>query len=232
MDKITNHEQIATDYVITYLKEVENLSSLTNLSGARWQTIEDCIWYILSNLNIDTASGYWLDLLGERVGRTREAYVAPSNLFVFDQYVGEGTDPNNTGFGQSFNDGLGGILLEGFNISGNAVSSLQDELYRLVIKFSMIKNNFDAKRSTIINAIKILTNCTKVLFKEVDTLKADITVNNNIPLEYRAYIKSLVAEIMPQCVELNNMYISDSSLPFLLDSETQGLDYGLMDFAI
>jgi len=225
--KITNHQQLATDYVITYLKEIDNLSSLTELSGDRYQIIEDCIWYILSNLDIDSAVGYWLDLLGEKAGRSREAYSVPANLFTFDN-----TNANENGFGQVVGDGLGGLLLEGVNVFGNTQSSLQDELYRLVIKFAIILNNYNASRSTIINAIKILTNSSKVLLKDAGVLEAEVTIENTISAEYKDFIKDLITEIMPQCVYLKNVYLEDLNTPFLLDSEEQGLDNGIMDYAI
>lgn len=224
MEKILNHLEQQHNYIIPYLREFDGTYQLNKVNGERWQSIEDILWTMLQQLDIDIASGIWLDFLGEKAGRPREIFTLPANLFEFD------TDtPDINGFVDNVGDTNGGILLEGTGSGGYEAVSLEDEIYRLFIKFSMIRNNFDSKRQSIIDAIKILTNASKVLLRTISKLKLDITIQATIADEYALAIKELIREIVPQCIELDNIYIMDTINSFQLDSEQFGLDSGLID---
>lgn len=215
MDRIPNHADMAKSYIVPYLREFAGLTDIAGANAERWQTVEDCLWFILKQLNVDTASDFWLDLLGEKAGQSRELYATPTDAFRFDS--------ETLGLGETIGDGLGGDLLEGIGSAGKVYVSLQDELYRLVIKFAMVRNNYDAKRDTIIQAIKILTNAQRVFIRSIPPLKTDIIIKAAIPNDYLSVYISLIESILPQCVELNNLYQEDLTNSFQFDSEEFGL---------
>jgi len=229
MNKIRNHSDIAVNYAIAYLREFEGINQYNESSGTRYQILENCLWYILNSLSVDNAEGTWLDLLGEKAGRSRQLLATPADALTLDfdsnlDGIGDGTyDPDVNGLGEVLFDGLGGNLLEGVGEAGKTYVSLQDELYRLAIKFSMVKNNFDGKRETLINAIKILTNATRVLIWDKPPLACDLLIQASIPNDYQSAIVELIKELFPQCVEIETIYEIDVTSPFTLDSSSLGL---------
>lgn len=227
MDKISNHADIAVDYPIPYLREFENFNEYNRISGGRWQNIEDAIWYVLKNININNANGYWLDLLGARVNQNREILATPIDSFQFDSI-----DADQNGFGETIGDGLGGKLLEGIGFNEKVYFSFEDELYRIAIKFAIIKNNFDGRRETIINAIKLLTNAERVLIRSNPPLRCTLIIKSEMPVDFQTLYKELIPQIFPQCVEIEYIYQEDLLSSFQFDSDEYGLDNGLLDVLI
>jgi hypothetical protein len=69
MEQYKNHEERAVDAIIPYLFEFPNLIEYLKVTTAyRYQTIEDVLWYIWSQLDLDNATGVWLDYLALKVG--------------------------------------------------------------------------------------------------------------------------------------------------------------------
>ena len=214
MDKIFNHKELAVDFIVPYLRIFDGIAKLAETNGERWQDIENCIWYILTNQNVDVAPAFWLDLLGIKAGQTRSIYAIDDTLFQFDNAT--------LGFDA-------GLLLSGTRTDGTKYISLNDEIYRSYIKFAMVRNNYNPTREELITAIKILTSATKVLVQKVDTLTMSLIIKASVPEDYKLSWIELINSIIPQCIELDSIYQEHPTLGFQLDSSIYGLDYGLMD---
>jgi hypothetical protein len=208
MEKINIHSDLAVSFIVPYLREFGNVCEVAEISGNRHQTIENAIWYLLSELDVDTANGVWLDYLGEKAGQSRNVILPPTGTFIFDS--------------ETLGLDLGLLAETG---SGSSVS-LNDELYRIIIKYRIAQNNYDGKRDSLINALKIITSGSYVYIRKTDTLKCDLIIGFT-PNPSFDYV-NLIQDILPQCVELGTLYQHGPVNGFLLDSSLNGLDNGLL----
>lgn len=93
--------------------------------------------------NIDTASGYWLDIWGRIVGLPRAVEYLDNNCFGFD---GSG--------GETFNQAH---FFNGSPIS-TSFTILDDDLYRLAIKTKQLINISDMSITTLTAIVKYFFN--------------------------------------------------------------------------
>lgn len=189
MDKIFNHKELAVDFLVPYLRTFSGVKEVAETNGQRWQTIEDCIWYILSNQNIDVATSYWLDLLGEKAGQGRQIYSIDPLIFTY------GTDDKCLDFGK----------MPEPSIAESTTISLQDEVYRKYIKTAFLKNNYIPKRNEIINTIKILTGANRVWLSKKAPLVMEILIDVKIPQDYEQSYTEMIQSLIPQCITLDGI---------------------------
>lgn len=216
MDKISNHTSMAKSRIVPYIREFDGILQWATVGGDRYQLIEDAIWYILSQLNVRTAGGFWLDLIGKKAGQSRNVVTVPDTLFTFVSSVAESVsrtsaDSGKNGFSSTTDNTSGGLLLSKSGSAGNIFISLDDEIYRIYIMVAMIRNNYDCKRQTIIDAIKLLTGASKVEIIKTNTLEGYINIYSQIQPQYQYSMKRLILTMMPQCVDVTAIYALDTS---------------------
>lgn len=70
--EITDYEQRAHDRLIWYFQNKPRLRALLGSYAEQAQELETIFWYLYSRRGISTATGVWLDVLGEIVGEPRQ----------------------------------------------------------------------------------------------------------------------------------------------------------------
>src|SRR5574344_910987 len=152
MLQIDNHEEKALSVVIPYLLQFPEIYGLAKNSGTRYQTLEDIIWQLLWNLDVDSAEGVWLDYLGKKVGQSRLYSPTVEGAFTFG-----GTTLEGFGKGKFLSSALTGT---------NTKIARNDALFRNAIRAKIIQNNTDCSLDELINACKLLYNASRVIINE------------------------------------------------------------------
>ena len=164
-------------------------------------------------LNIDTATGFALDLVGRHVGVTRliKQYIA-KNFFGFQG------DANAQGFD------MGQWYVFGDQTRDSAL--LDDEDFRFIIKARIFKNYQTGALGDVVDSIRYLFGNTANV---VDNY--DMTMNAIIPFglinEFKAYaVKNLDILVRPVGVRLRFFEVSNHSFGWHEDPSAFGFDNG------
>ena len=152
MLQIDNHEEKALSVVIPYLLQFPEIYGLAKNSGTRYQNLENIIWQLLWNLDVDSAEGIWLDYLGKKVGQSRLYSPTVEGAFTFG-----GTTAEGFGKGKFLSSALTGT---------NTKIARSDALFRNAIRAKIIQNNTDCSLDELINFCKLLYNARLVLVNE------------------------------------------------------------------
>lgn len=143
MLQIDNHKELALSDIIPYLLQFNEIYKMGELSGNRYQVIEDIVWKLLYNLDYNQAKGVWLDYIGNKVGQARTWTAKPEGAFTFGGLRSEGF-------------GAGKFL--GSSGSGSSKNVRSDSSFVNAIKAKIIQNNTDTSLDDLINACKLLYN--------------------------------------------------------------------------
>jgi len=152
MYQLDNHEDLALSVVVPYLLQFPELYGLSKNSGTRAQYIEDVVWGLLYNLDVDTAEGVWLDYLGKKVGQPRTYAPKVEGAFTFG-----GTSSQGFGSGKFISAALSG--------SSTKVART-DASFRDAIRAKIIENNTDCSLDELIQACKLLYQASIVQITE------------------------------------------------------------------
>lgn len=136
-----NRDQI-DGLIINQLADSPQYVALLSWLAQSFDTVDDMLNYV-ATINVETATGVWLDLIGVIVGQSRE--VPNALLFEYFGFEDEG--------GLSFDTGR--FYLDGEPLT--AASILPDEEYRTVIIARIARNYGDISQVGIAEAIQNIT---------------------------------------------------------------------------
>lgn len=195
MLQIDNHEEKALSVVIPYLLQFPEIYGLAKNSGTRYQTLEDIIWQLLWNLDVDSAEGIWLDYLGKKVGQSRLYSSTVEGAFTFG-----GTTAEGFGKGKFLSSALTGT---------NTKIARSDALFRNAIRAKIIQNNTDCSLDELINACKLLYNALRVIINESYPAGIESIYLYGSSLLQSSNANAEIKKMMPAGVSLTHVYFED-----------------------
>lgn len=203
-----------TDFLIwQYRTKPKALGTIKAIYSETINTFESVI-NIGDILNIDTATGYALDLIGRHIGisRTLNESLAKS-LFGFSE--GE----SSLGFG------VGEFYRYGNSLASSLV--LNDDDYRFFIKAKIAKNYQDGTIGNIVDTIRYLTGKSGNVI-DLQNMAMNVVINNTSQSKLVIYaIKNLDVLVRPIGVQYRYLLITnDNPFGFYEDSTAYGFNLG------
>lgn len=166
--QVKDYVEIARSRITEQFRGKENIDNLMRMWLEGYQEIQEVILDLFGVLDIDSARGEQLELIGEIVGQPREVVeINTTGYFGFE------SDPAAKSFG-SLDNQQGGIYYSLRDPLTGSVT-LSDNLYRDFIKAKIIDNSAGGTAEDIIVAAKEVFG---VDFVEVsDSGEAEISIN-------------------------------------------------------
>lgn len=177
-------------YAISQLRQNKDYLNLCEVIAKQYDNIKVVSQYILNNLDIDIASGVWLDYIGWLVGSTR-GYFDITKFFCVN---GEHVNAEKYFYFPSQ--------------TVNGETSLTDDLFRNRIRAKIAYNTSRATRRENKYIIKNLVNAERVIIKRVEPMLLDITLIGDAINENFA-TRENIEQILGDGVGLRNINIGD-----------------------
>ena len=175
---------------ISQLRQNKDYLNLCEVIAKQYDNIKVVSQYILNNLDVDIASGVWLDYIGWLVGSTR-GYFDITRFFCIN---GEHVNAEKYFYFP--------------NQTVNGETSLTDDLFRNRIRAKIAYNTSRATRRENKYIIKNLVNAERVIIKRVEPMLLDITLIGDSINENFA-TRENIEQILGDGVGLRNINIGD-----------------------
>jgi hypothetical protein len=157
------HQQQAKDNIASQFGQSENFIKWLSEKMASYDNAQEWVNYVQENIDVYTASGYWLDVIGLIVGQSR---TVPEAIPV--QYFGFVGQTNIAGFGKA--------RLKKDSDPRFSSSVLGDAEYRIVILGRIINNFANSTKVGVAESLSVLFNTN------------DINIQNFGTAAFRAYV--------------------------------------------
>jgi len=144
---MTNNEYVQT-LVINQLSDSSNYNDVLQWMADNYDDIDSILAYI-GTINIFTARGVWLDLIGAIVGQSREIPNA-----IDYSYFGYAGQPTAAGYGQAR------YYVKGDPLSASSI--LADDEYRKVILARVSRNYGDISEIGVVEGLQNIFNTTQI----------------------------------------------------------------------
>lgn len=157
---VIDHDQLIADNTATQYSE-SNVLTYTQALNAGHTQLDELFNDLVERLNIDTAEGWLLDIIGRIVGQPRIVIDATD----IDFFGFAGATPVPVGYGDLNNPGLGGRFRDGDEaLTGN--KRLNDSEYRVFLKARIFKNNTNSTPEEIIQAFSFIFNLDVIVLQD------------------------------------------------------------------
>lgn len=196
----TFYQESSKELILNQLRESQNYSEVIRLLCEDFDEASDIYTYIAQNINLMSAGGVWLDLIGDIVGVSRAF-----DKVIQPVYFGFNDQTNITGFGQArFRE-------EGDETTASSI--LNDDEYRVVIIGKIARNYGDVSEVGVATSVINMTSADQVLVYQAVT-----------PAEFNIYIIGLISDniksiisgsdIIPRAagVKVNVFFSGDGSI--------------------
>ena len=182
------------EYSISQFRNVPEYEKMCEAFTYGLNTIQNSVNYLSDMLDIDEATGVWLDYIGWLVGITRSEYIDTDRYFCANA-----EDVNVPKF----------FYFPNLS-SGSGDSTLSDELFRGQIKAKIAYNNSNGTREDLIKIIKLLTNADKVIIENASPMILKISLYGEKIIKHN--IIPNVTSVLPNGVGLyeNDITIYDT----------------------
>ena len=165
---VIDHKELVEDSIATQYREAYFLKGHIKALLEGTVDLEQVFQDIIVLLDIDTATGAQLDLIGRIVGQPRSIAILDGVFFTFDP-LGDITQPENYGFGDSPDPAeepeTGGIFRsEGESAEGSL--ELPDALYRIFIKAKILNNHALSTPEEVIYYFRVIFEWEPVLIRD------------------------------------------------------------------
>lgn len=144
---MTNKEYVPT-LVINQLSDSSNYNDVLQWMADNYDDIDEILAYV-GTINIFTARGVWLDLIGAIVGQTREIPNA-----IDYSYFGYAGQPTAAGYGQAR------YYVQGDPLSASSI--LADDEYRKVILARVARNYGDISEVGVVEGLQNIFNTNQI----------------------------------------------------------------------
>lgn len=168
--------------------EAENFAIWLEQKMLAYDNAADWMDYLYKNLDIYTAQGYWLDLLGLIIGQGRAvADAIPIEFFGFDD------TPFALGFGEArFWDGIESLT---------ASSILADPEYRIVLLAKVAFNYADVTLSGIAQSLSIIFETNNITVTNNGAGNIDIYIGKVLTIAQQNLINAL--DLLPRAAGIS-----------------------------
>lgn len=173
-----NYQEQVLRLVVNQFRDSEHFLKLLNEQAVSYDNIDCIMQYLYDNLNVDTAVGVWLDLIGVIVGQPRTIEGAiPIFFFAFEEY------PPAAKFDEErFWDGSEALT---------ASSVLSDPEYRWAIRTRINVNYADVSHVGVTESMGLLVDTPDILTGNQGDAKINIFWGVNMPLRLQYLIDAI-----------------------------------------
>jgi hypothetical protein len=171
-----DHQDLAISRLATQFRESANLIAYIRALVVESNNLEEMFNSLLNDRWIDTAFGVQLDILGAIVGQPRT--LIESSTIV---YFGFDGDIGSEGFTDLNNTALGGRFI-GLNEPATGFRELDDEEYRIFIRFRILKNITKGTINEVIEQIRQVFDFEFVILTELPNAKYRIEFDRELTL--------------------------------------------------
>jgi hypothetical protein len=173
-----DHVSVGLSQVIKQYQNSPNflayLSSILSMSN----DIENVLQSLLTLPNIDAVSGVNLDVIGLRVGQTRQITKG-----INFPYFGFQDTPNGEGFGELGDSSYGAPFAEYGEVQ-TETNTLNDAAYRILLRTRIIKNHSQATPENIMDALAYLFSSSWVSASDTTPMHMVLAIDRYLsPLE-------------------------------------------------
>lgn len=190
--KYKNYQIEIIKYIISYLRQNEDIKNILLAIGERYNAMQDIIIKLLDTLTIAKAEGFLLDNIGTEVGAEREE-VDLENYFCVNLF--HVNVPRRFYFMTS-------------QIEPETVKTLEDKEFIQKIMTTIASNISCGTRNENLNIIKTMTNADNVIIKKIGKCQLDVyltganIIYTNKTIEY-------IQNILADGVYLNEVHINE-----------------------
>ncbi len=164
--------------LIEQYKASPKLSDLIELFAAEATELQDAQWSVIGGFDLQTATGFALDIIGTIVGLPRP--LVDSEIFEYFGFVGaSGASP----FGDLTDPAVGGRFFSTFGELTGQVP-MEDEDYRIHIKAKILRNEGSATPEDILEIVRLV-------FPDSGVTTVDATKIANIQLVFGRHLSSI-----------------------------------------
>lgn len=175
-----------------------NFVALLSAALEPFVDVQNCMLGMPSDFGIDTAIGKQLDAVGERVGLSRKLAAPITGVYFSLDTAGVGLDE--------------GVIRGPFD-PVEALASLDDETYRLVLKIKVRANTWNGsleQANQMLAAIQ--TNGTYLFMQDKFDMTAIIGVAGTVPSKlFVSLLKQMKEWLRPGAVDLSTVYVTGQS---------------------
>lgn len=170
--------------------------------------VQICVLKMPTDFDIDFALGVQLDAVGERVGLSRKLAAPIAGVYF-------SLDTESVGLDE-------GVIL-GPNDPTEALASLDDETYRLVLKIKARANNWDGSLEQAQQMLGAVAGAgTNIFMQDRFNMSADVGVSGKVPSKlFVSLLKQLSSFLRPGAVKIETAYVTSTN-----ETPLFGLDVG------
>lgn len=217
--------------LIDQYKESSKLKDLIALFAAEATELQDAQWSVLNGFDLETATGFALDVIGVIEGLPRP--LVDSTIF---EYFGFAGASGAASFGDEADPAVGGRFLSTFGSTTGQVP-MEDEDYRINIKAKILRNSGRATPEDILEIVRLV-------FPDSGITTVDATKIANINLVFGRHLtsteKALVLiddlngqgdRIIPRSAGVSIDYVESLGALAFGFAGSPGLGFGAGEFA-
>lgn len=205
--KIDHSAQASSLVATQYCEATKFLTVLAKLMG-RAQDIENALMSMYDTVDVDSATGVNLDVIGDIVGISRNI---PQGVLI--PFFGFADTSAGVVFGEEGTLAAGGRFREeseGFTVT----SILGDPEYRMVIKAKVIRNHAIGTAEDIINGLNFIFSGSLNVVDDIGGMKINIGVSHAVSYIEKVLIQQLDLLPRPNGVGISSMVSFDVNNSF------------------
>ena len=196
---ISDYKKQAIEKIIPYLIEFPQIVSIVEKSAERYQAIEDTLWSIATNFQVDNSRGIFLT-----ANANNEVVDIVYTDVAKDAFTYGTKEPQYRAYG------AGHYYSQNSHISGIKKDVSEDKLIRAV-KAKIIQNNTNGTIEDLIESLKLYFNATHVKIYESNPLNISLLLEGKDLEISSSGNYDIIKKMLPCCVKLNNLYVDTHS---------------------
>lgn len=215
---ISDYRKKAIDKIVPYLIEFPQIVKIIENSADRYQAIEDVLWRIANNFNIEDARGIFIDVMAHNevldiiyTDKAEDAFTYGTDKPLYQAY------------------GTGHYYSQNSYISGLKKDVSEDKMIR-AIKAKIIQNNTQGTIEDLIESLKLYFNAESVKIEESYPLSVAIMLKgSNLELSSSGNYET-IKKMLPACVSLKDLYVNPKT--FNIFDYSKNTSYGDSRYAV
>lgn len=215
---ISDYRKRAIDKIVPYLIEFPQIVKIIENSADRYQAIEDILWKIANNFNVEDARGIFIDVLAHNevvdivyTDKAEDAFTYGTDKPLYQAY------------------GTGHYYSQSSYISGISKNVSEDKMIR-AIKAKIIENNTSGTIEDLIEALKLYFNAKSVRVSESYPLALSIMLEGDKLELSSSGNYEVIRRMLPACVSLKDLYVNPQT--FNVFDYSNSTSYGDSRYAV
>ena len=222
---INDYKNKAVNTIIPYLISFPDIVKMVELHAERYQNIEDVIWKIIDNLNLDNSSGIFLKAHANNERVDYQYTDKAEDAFTYARKQDIITEDNPDGLVNPKKNAYNtGHYYSRIGYLSGTKKSASDEKTIRSIKSKIIQNNTDGRIDDLKEGLKMLYNAERIRVLESYPLNVKIMLIGDSLEISSSKNQENIKHFLPACVSLKNIFIDENLFDLFLYDENS--NYG------